>query len=206
MLAMRVLADEKKVRELVDKLARQVAADLGGPEAGPWALIGIRSRGDVLAQRLAQKLQPDHVGVLDITLYRDDLSELADQPVVRTTEIPFALDGLNVVLVDDVLMTGRSIRAALQLLMDLGRPKRVWLAVLVDRGGRELPIAPDHVALDLSGRNPKSKAASEVQPGQRVEVRLIPMDEQDAVVIREPHADTSGSAIPPSADQGTSVP
>ena len=102
----------------------------------------------MLAQRLAQHFKNDvlagRVGSLDITLYRDDLSEIGAQPVVRTTDIPFDVDGLNVVLVDDVLMTGRSVRAALQSLMDLGRPKRVWLSVLVDRGGRELPIAPDH--------------------------------------------------------------
>ena len=90
------------------------------------------------------------MGVLDITLYRDDLSEVASQPIVQTTEIPFDVDGKDVILVDDVLMTGRSIRAALSSLMDFGRPRRVWLAVLVDRGGRELPIAADFVALDYS--------------------------------------------------------
>jgi len=180
---MRVLADDKKVAELIDRLARKIAADMGSPEAHPWALVGIRSRGDIIARRLAEKLQPDHFGVLDITLYRDDLSEASAQPVVRTTEIPFAIDGLNIVLVDDVLMSGRSVRAALQSLMDLGRPRRVWLSALVDRGGRELPIAPDHVALDLSGRNPRSKAASEVQPGERVEVHISPTDARDEIVI-----------------------
>src|SRR5690606_13095379 len=108
--------------------------------------------GDLLAQRLSQRL-PHHppvgVGSLDITLYRDDLSEIGPQPIVRTTQIDFDIDALDLVLVDDVLMTGRSVRAALESLMDIGRPRRVWLAVLVDRGGRELPITPDFVALDL---------------------------------------------------------
>ncbi|MEX0776647.1 MAG: bifunctional pyr operon transcriptional regulator/uracil phosphoribosyltransferase PyrR [Phycisphaeraceae bacterium] len=186
---MRILADETRVAELVDQLAQAIVQDVAGatcaqPRA-PWALVGIRSRGDVLARRLATRLQPDHVGVLDITLYRDDLSEVASQPIVRTTEIPFAIDGLNIVLVDDVLMTGRSIRAALQSLMDLGRPRRVWLSVLVDRGGRELPIAPDHVGLDLSGRTMQGVNSAVVAPGQRVEVRLQPTDERDLIAVTD---------------------
>ena len=152
------------------------------PDSGGWALVGVRSRGDVLAQRVAEKLGPGkfdgRVGTLDITLYRDDLSEIGSQAVVRTTEVDFPVDGLNIVLVDDVLMTGRSIRAALQSLMDLGRPRRVWLAVLVDRGGRELPIAPDFVALNLA-------EGSTDAPQQEAKVRVMvkPTDEQDAVVV-----------------------
>lgn len=183
---MRVLADEQEVARLIGKLAEAIAADVRRDPGRAWAIVGIRSRGDVLAKRLAQQLKPDHVGALDITLYRDDLSEIASQPIVRTTEIPFAIDGLNVVLVDDVLMTGRSVRAALQSLMDLGRPRRVWLAVLVDRGGRELPIAPDHVGLDLSGgkAGAEKEASGPVGPDEIVEVHLRPTDETDAIVVR----------------------
>ncbi len=175
MAGMKVLADETRVAELVEQLGRQVARDVAS--ARGWAMVGVRSRGDVLARRIAEKLRPDHVGTVDITLYRDDLSEVASQPVVRPTEIDFPIDGLDLVLVDDVLMTGRSVRAALDLLMDLGRPRRVWLAVLVDRGGRELPIAPDQVALDLTGA---------VEPGvdHLVEVHVRPTDARDQIIVR----------------------
>jgi pyrimidine operon attenuation protein/uracil phosphoribosyltransferase len=178
MLPMRVLADEAKVAGLVADLASSIEARMTG---GDWALVGVRSRGDVLAGRLADRLGRDRfagrVGTLDITLYRDDLSEVAAQPVVRTTDIPFAVDGLDLVLVDDVLMTGRSVRAALQQIMDLGRPRRVWLAVLVDRGGRELPIAADHVALDLT-------RDGSVDEHAHIQVQLKPTDGRDAIVVR----------------------
>lgn len=154
-----------------------MAAWIGGLVSGDTpssdiALVGVRSRGDVLAGRLANRLGVADVGTLDITLYRDDLSEIASQPVVQTTEIGFGLDGRDVVLVDDVLMTGRSIRAALSVLMDFGRPRRVWLAVLVDRGleCRELPIAADYVG------------AQHVGP-KRVGVRLTPTDGRDAIEL-----------------------
>lgn len=178
---MRTLADDAQVADLIDSLARSIAADVarsGDPKG--WALVGIKSRGDILAERLAKRLDPDafagRVGSLDMTLYRDDLSEIGPQPIVQTTDIPFGVDGLNVVLVDDVLMTGRSVRASLASLMDLGRPRRVWLSVLVDRGGRELPIAPEHVALDVS--------ADRLAPGEHVDVLLKPTDDRDAVVIQ----------------------
>lgn len=152
-------------------------------------MVGIRSRGDILAARLVEKIGVDRfeerVGAVDITLYRDDLSEIGAQPIVRTTDIAFAIDGLNVVLVDDVLMTGRSVRAALQSIMDLGRPRRVWLAVLVDRGGRELPISPDFVALDLTG-NRKGLSAND-----RVELKLKPWDDEDAILC-VPGPETKG--------------
>jgi len=178
---MRVLADESQVGELIDTLGGAIDRDVARSGAGGrWAIVGVRNRGDILAHRLAKRFNPEvlggRVGSVDITLYRDDLSEIGAQPIVKTTEIPFGIDGLDVVLVDDVLMTGRSIRAALQSLMDLGRPKRVWLSVLVDRGGRELPITPDHVGLDLSG--------GELRPDELVEVCLKPMDQHDAVVVR----------------------
>lgn len=168
---MKVLADAAQTAELVAEMGRWVASRR---EAQPdqFAVVGVRSRGDVIAQRIAQQVGIDRVGVLDITLYRDDLSEIASQPQVRTTEIDFALDGLDVVLIDDVLMSGRSVRAALSVLMDLGRPRRVWLAVLVDRGSevRELPIAADYVGTTYAG------------PG-RVSVRLLPTDDRDAIEL-----------------------
>lgn len=169
---------------MIDDLARAIAAAIGRAPAGsPWVLVGIRSRGDELARRVRARLNHEavdsRVGSLDITLYRDDLSEIGARAIVRTTEIPFDIGGAQVVLLDDVLMTGRSVRAALQELMDLGRPKRVWLGVLVDRGGRELPIAPDFVGLNLS-----DPAQSLVAPGDTVEVRLAPTDDRDAILVR----------------------
>ena len=146
---MRLIADHHRVQQLVhdlgEKLASHIATDR--VDAQRWAMIGIRSGGEVLARRLARRLALPQIGTLDITLYRDDLSEIGNRAVVRTTDVPFTLDGADVLLVDDVLMTGRSVRAALDALTDIGRPRRVWLAVLVDRGGRELPIAADFVAL-----------------------------------------------------------
>ncbi|MCC6581337.1 MAG: bifunctional pyr operon transcriptional regulator/uracil phosphoribosyltransferase PyrR [Phycisphaeraceae bacterium] len=181
---MRVLADDKAVAGLIGRLEQSIRQAVDAePDGAPWALVGIRSRGDDIAKRLHDALGAevfgDRVGVVDITLYRDDLSEVGGRPVVRTTVIPFGVDGLNVILVDDVLMTGRSVRAALQLLMDLGRPKRVWLAVLVDRGGRELPIAPDFVGLDLVHGDDRHA----VTLGQRVEVRMRPTDSLDAIHV-----------------------
>lgn len=185
---MQVIADSKLVASLVSRLADAVRSDMENAGAGngrKWGLVGIRSRGDVLAQRLAAKLPASafegRVGSLDITLYRDDLSEISRQPVVRTTEVPFTIDGLDIVLVDDVLMTGRSIRAAIQSLLDLGRPRRIWLCVLVDRGGRELPIHADHVALDLTADASPVKLTAEA----RVDVRLTPTDDRDEVVLRQ---------------------
>ncbi len=144
------------------------------------ALVGIHTRGVHLARRLQERLlkiegQRVPLGTLDITLYRDDL-HMGEPPrfVVGTTDIPFSVDGMKIVLMDDVLYTGRSIRAALDHLMDFGRPEEIQLAVLVDRGHRELPIRPDYV-----GRNvPTSR--SEV-----VRVMLIEEDGADRVVVRD---------------------
>jgi pyrimidine operon attenuation protein / uracil phosphoribosyltransferase len=177
MLFMRQLADAQEVERLIEKLAEQIQRDVQPQRGGPWALVGIRSRGDVLAQRLAQKLKPSHLGAMDITLYRDDLGQSASQPMVRTTEINFAVDGLDVVLVDDVLMTGRSARAAIQSLIDLGRPRRVWLAVLVDRPGRELPLAADQAGVRLT--------LAEAPSQQSVAVSLQPRDEYDRIELRD---------------------
>ncbi len=188
---MQTLADEQELNRLINALATQIQDDLNLQKASaPWAIVGIRSRGEVIADRLATILRPDHLGALDITLYRDDLSEVGPAPIVRETHIPFNVDGMSVVLVDDVLMTGRSVRAAIQSLMDLGRPRRIWLSVLVDRGGRELPIAPDHVALNMTAPADRSDADRTMSPppaDDLVKVQIRPVDSQDGVII-EPGA------------------
>lgn len=168
----KVIADATRTAALIDSLGRSIADGVAERGESPLAIVGIRNRGDVLARRLAQRLQPDHTGSVDITLYRDDLSEIGPQPTVRTCEVDFDVDGATVVLVDDVLMTGRSVRAAMQVLLDYGRPRCIKLAVLVDRGGRELPIAHDFVGLE------NAAGAAE-----HVEVQLQPVDQTDSITI-----------------------
>src|SRR6185503_14505196 len=141
------------VRRVIEELAARVAA--GFDPVRPLNIVGIRTRGETLAQRLTALLQQRGFaqigrGVLDITLYRDDLSEFGPRPMVRPTKIEIDIDGKPLLLVDDVLFTGRSVRAAMDALSDFGRPSAVRLAVLVDRGGRELPIQPDFVGITLS--------------------------------------------------------
>jgi len=148
------------------------------------ALIGIRTRGVPLARRIAQALHAiNHedvpTGALDITLYRDDLMRqpVGPQPLVRRTEIPFSIDDRRILLVDDVLYTGRTIRAALDALIDFGRPRSIQLIVLVDRGHRELPIKADYVGKNL----PTSMK-------QSVQVRLLEIDGEDDVLLMDPPA------------------
>ncbi len=139
--------------DCLDQLGRAILGDL--PAGVPLAVVGIRSRGEVLAQRLVDRLhqlgaERIEAGTLDITLYRDDLAERGPQAVLRKTDIPFDIDGCFIILMDDVLHTGRSVRAALDALVDLGRPRAIRLAVLVDRPGRELPIQADYVGIRVS--------------------------------------------------------
>jgi pyrimidine operon attenuation protein/uracil phosphoribosyltransferase len=171
--------DEAQIGQAVARLARDIAARAG--EAGAadsLAIVGIRRGGVHLAARLRAELtrllgREAPVGTLDIALYRDDLSARGAVPVVGPTDIRFPVQGKTIVLVDDVLYTGRTVRAALDELVDFGRPRRVWLAVLVDRGGRELPIAADFAGTRL-----------EVAEGQDVQVRLREAGAtQDAVVV-----------------------
>jgi len=156
------------------RLAHEVIEARKGADG--LVLVGIRTGGDHLAHELAailgQIATAPPVGLLDITLYRDDLGARLDQPEVKATRIDFDITGRDVLLVDDVLFTGRTIRAALNALMDFGRPARVLLAVLVDRGHRELPIRPDFV-----GKNIPTEA------GDRVEVRFAPDTTVDGVVL-----------------------
>ena len=170
-----ILLSKSELNEAIASLARQIAAD--APRDCPVAVVGIRRRGEVLAQRLLPLLEqagvkPDHYGALDITLYRDDLTTIGPNAVLRGTEINFDITDTWLVLVDDVLYTGRSVRAALSALSDLGRPRAVRLAVLVDRGLRELPIQPDYVGL-----------RRQTEPGNIVHVRLEEVDGIDEVVL-----------------------
>ncbi len=134
----------------VERLASAIREKTAGK---PLALVGIRSRGDEVAERLLNLLAEDDrelsFGVLDISLYRDDFEHLHENPALKESEIPFSVDGAHIILVDDVLFTGRTIRAALGALSDYGRPAKIELAVLIDRGHREMPIQPDYVGILL---------------------------------------------------------
>jgi pyrimidine operon attenuation protein / uracil phosphoribosyltransferase len=145
---MRTQYDASDVKRVFEKLADKIAA--GFERNSPLSIIGIRTRGEILAQRIAEALQRKGFtqldrGTLDITLYRDDLSTIAHQPQIKESHLPVSIDDRLVVLCDDVLYTGRTVRAALDHLVDYGRPRAVRLAVLIDRGHRELPIQADVV-------------------------------------------------------------
>ena len=173
---MRTVYDVSDVRRTVEMMIDRIAAAF--PSSSPLNIIGIRTRGEILAERLAQGLGSRGFGqigrgVLDITLYRDDLSEIGPKPVVRPTEINIDIDAIPLLLVDDVLFTGRSVRAALDALSDFGRPGAVRLAVLVDRGGRELPIQADFVGLTLQ----------DIPRDYRVNVRLSETDGRDEILV-----------------------
>jgi pyrimidine operon attenuation protein/uracil phosphoribosyltransferase len=174
---MKVILDSTQIEETLERLAGQITADV--PDGSALAVVGIRSRGEVLAQRLTALLQARTgtdipCGTLDITLYRDDLNSpnRTAQPQVRTTDITFDVDDKIIVLVDDVLFTGRSTRAALDALIDLGRPKAIRLAVLIDRAGREFPIQADYAGLRTN-----------ISPDQTVSVYLTESDGKDEVVV-----------------------
>ena len=176
-----VLLDSDALRRTLSRIAHEIIER--NPDLDDVALVGIHTRGVPLAHRL-RRLIADHAGVevdlgtVDITFHRDDVhvrggeAPLAAQPLVRATQLDFPLDGRTVVLVDDVLYTGRTIRAAVEALFDYGRPARVQLAVLADRGHRELPIRPDYVGKNL----PTSR-------GERVQVQLVEVDEVDRVLL-----------------------
>ena len=143
------------------------------------ALVGIQTRGAHLARRLARQLHEETgkeipVGILDITLYRDDVHDIADQPEVKETDLSFDIEGRPLVLIDDVLFTGRTIRSAMNALIDYGRPKCIRLAVLVDRGHREVPIGADYVGLVLK-----------TQRDDVVDVNLKEIDEEDSIRVRK---------------------
>ena len=172
---MSLALDQSAISTAVCRLADQIyeAAHDKGVD-----LVGIRSRGDEVAERVADLLRSKGLtvrfGVLDISLYRDDLEHLHDNPKLQSSEIDFPIDGSHVILVDDVIFTGRTIRAALDALFDYGRPSRVELAVLIDRGHRELPVQPDYVGVKL-----------ETKRLDHVIVHLEKIDGQDAVELTQ---------------------
>jgi pyrimidine operon attenuation protein/uracil phosphoribosyltransferase len=174
---MKVILDSAQIQKILKDLTSRIIAEI--PNEFDIAAIGIRSRGEILAQRLSsllsQQLEKNiPYGTLDITLYRDDLNspQGTGQPQVRTTEIGFDIDDKIIILVDDVLYTGRSARAAMDALIDLGRPKAIKLAVLVDRIGREFPIQADYAGYK-----------TDTEPGKLVQVLLFESDGKEEVVI-----------------------
>ncbi|MHB1652174.1 MAG: bifunctional pyr operon transcriptional regulator/uracil phosphoribosyltransferase PyrR [Desulfitobacteriaceae bacterium] len=171
------IMDEDAIRRAITRIAHEIVEKNKGTE--DVILIGIRRRGVPLAERIRQRIAEFEgmnlpLGILDITLYRDDLSTIDVQPVVHETNVPFNVQGKQVVLVDDVLFTGRTARAALDAMMDLGRPKRIQLAVLVDRGHRELPIRADYVGKNV----PTSRR-------EIISVCLREVDGEDEVLLLE---------------------
>lgn len=167
--------DADAIAQAVETLATAIRERTQGQ---PIALVGIRSRGDEVAERLCNLLADEdrelELGILDISLYRDDFEHLHENPKLQESDIPFPVDGAHIILVDDVLFTGRTIRAALDALSDYGRPGKVELAVLIDRGHREMPIQPDYVGVKL-----------ETNRLDQVHVSLETADGQDRVEIVE---------------------
>jgi len=177
----KILLDAGQLSRTITRIAHEIIE--ANPEIADVALVGIQTRGVPLAHRLSRLIEErtgtePQLGAVDITFYRDDVSvrggeaPLAPQPLVRATQLDFPLDGRTVVLVDDVLYTGRTIRAAIEALFDYGRPARVQLAVICDRGHRELPIRPDYVGKNL----PTARS-------ERIQVQLLEVDEVDQVLL-----------------------
>jgi pyrimidine operon attenuation protein/uracil phosphoribosyltransferase len=177
---MPIVLDADRVNRSLTRIAHEILER--NRSLDELALVGIRTRGVPIARRIAKAIQAENgyevpTGALDITLYRDDLMRHAvgPQPLVRKTEIGFSIDDKRILLVDDVLYTGRTIRAALDALIDFGRPKAIQLIVLVDRGHRELPIKADYVGKNIP-----------TSPSQSVQVHLIEIDGRDEVEVTEP--------------------
>jgi pyrimidine operon attenuation protein/uracil phosphoribosyltransferase len=173
----RVLLDEKAIERSITRITHEILEKNHGSTS--LSLIGIRTRGIFLARRIRDKIEEIEglelpVGVLDITMYRDDIARLKT-PEVRKTDIPFDVNGMTIVLIDDVLFTGRTTRAAIDAIMDLGRPSKIQLAVLVDRGSRELPIQPDYLGLFYTAA-----------PEEEVSVKLRELDGKDEVLLSAP--------------------
>ena len=173
----KVIMDEIAIRRAITRIAHEIIEKNKGVTR--VALIGIRRRGGPLAVRLAAEIEAIEgvkvpVGILDITLYRDDLTTLSSQPQVHRTEVFFDINDMHIILVDDVMYTGRTVRAAMDALIDLGRPRSIQLAVLVDRGHRELPIRADYIGKNIP------TARSEV-----ISVLVKEIDNKEEVVIQE---------------------
>lgn len=178
------------VRRALVRISHEIVEKHGG--AGDLALVGIQRRGVPLAHRIREAIVQHEgvalpVGTLDITFYRDDLSRLARQPLVKGTDLPFSLESTTVVVIDDVLYTGRTVRAAMDALVDHGRPRAVRLAVLVDRGHRELPIRADHV-----GKN----VPTSIEETIRVHLREVDGGDDEVIIERHPDPEDGTSAMP----------
>ncbi len=179
-LARKNVLTKEEIDRAVTRMSHEILEKNKGSE--DLVIIGVRTRGYALAERIAQAINRIDsvslpVGALDITLYRDDLSMVSEQPIMHKTEIDFDIEGKTVILVDDVLYTGRTIRCALDALVDFGRPKTIQLAILVDRGHRELPIRADYVGKNL----PTSQ-------NELVQLNLEEIDKEDSVFIEEAEA------------------
>jgi pyrimidine operon attenuation protein/uracil phosphoribosyltransferase len=171
------ILNKRDMVRIITRLAHEILEKNRGTEN--LVIVGLRTRGAYLAERISKKIKEIEqveipTGYLDVTLYRDDFRTRLKQPSVEVTNIPFEIDNKNIVLVDDVLYTGRTVRAALDALMDFGRPARIYLAVLVDRGHRELPIKADFV-----GKNIPTSI------GEEVRVKITEIDDEDAVYLVE---------------------
>ena len=180
-MSLKQVFTKEEIDRAITRISHEIIENNKGVKG--LAIVGIRTRGYVLAERIAKVINNLYgtkldVGALDITFYRDDLSLVAEQPVIHNTEIDFDIENKSIVLVDDVLYTGRTIRCALDALIDFGRPRTIQLAVLVDRGHRELPIRADYVGKNL----PTSQK-------ELVQVKLQEIDNEDNVMIEESQDD-----------------
>jgi pyrimidine operon attenuation protein/uracil phosphoribosyltransferase len=188
-MAKKIVMTREDIRRTLARIAHEIIEQ--NKSMDHLILVGMRTRGVPLAKRLAANIEKFEnmdvpVGALDFRLYRDDISSLDRQPVVQHTDIPDNIDGKSIVLVDDVLYTGRSTRAAMDALIDLGRPRQIQLAVLIDRGHREMPIRPDYI-----GKNIPSARHEEIQ------VHLIETDGVDEVAIVSHESDASENSLQP---------
>ena len=180
-MSLKQVFTKEEIERSITRISHEIIENNKGVKG--LAIVGIRTRGYILAERIAKVINNLYgtkldVGALDITFYRDDLSAISEQPVIHNTEIGFDIENKNIVLVDDVLYTGRTIRCALDALIDFGRPKTIQLAVLIDRGHRELPIRADYVGKNI----PTSQK-------ELVQVKLWEMDNEDSVTIEETQND-----------------
>lgn len=171
------ILDEADIQAAIERMAASIMEH--SRCSHPLAIVGLLSRGDIIAGRIARRLEqagiPVSSGSIDISLYRDDFFQLESKPSLRSTDLPFSTDDMRIVLVDDVLNTGRTIRAALNAIFDYGRPSCIELAALIDRGGREVPIQPDHVGFVLPDR------------GEKIRVSLKESDGIDQVTRQHQH-------------------
>ncbi len=173
------ILNDQDFKRIITRIAYEIIETHKG--AQNLSLVGIQTRGDSLAKRLADEIHAIEkilipVGSMDINMYRDDWTKISHQPIVRPSNIPFSVDDKDIILVDDVLFTGRTIRAAMDALMDFGRPSRIELAILVDRGHRELPIQADYKGIFI-----------DTEPGEKIQVLVGEHDGQD-LVFKEPPA------------------